>query len=397
MKATRREFLESGAAAAATLLAPSMLHGAEKKPAKAIVVLQLAGGNDSLATLVPFTDARYRVLRGTLAVPERDLLPIHERFAFHPSLAQLVPLFERGKLAIIDGVGFPSLDRSHFRAQDVWQTADEECGRDRRRRAGWIGRYAEHYLASAGPLVTLAIGTRAPLGMQHDSRPPAVIADPSRFTLPRGADAEELEAIRELYAIRRTRDATSETIRAWGKEMFHALDSHERTPLRSSGVVYPSTRLAQSLRGVASLLDAHPGARFAWVTTGSYDTHAAQRDAHANLLSDLAAALASFQADLEARRIEDRVLLMAWSEFGRRAAENASGGTDHGKAGLVFVSGSGVKGGLWGASPDLARLDDGDLPSRVDFRSVYATLIERWLGGDAVPILGRRWPLLGFA
>ncbi|MCU1347546.1 MAG: hypothetical protein JWO56_576, partial [Acidobacteria bacterium] len=140
----------------------------------------------------------------------------------------------------------------------------------------------------------------------------------------------------------------------------------------------------------------HPQTRAAWVTTGGYDTHAKQAGEHTALLSDLAASLAAFQSDLEARRIDDRVLLMAWSEFGRRAAENASAGTDHGKAGIVFVLGKHAGGGLWGEPPDLGKLDAGDLPSRVDFRSIYATLLRRWYGADPEPVLGRAYPLLGF-
>jgi uncharacterized protein (DUF1501 family) len=397
MASTRRQFLKSSAAATVTFLAPRIACGAVPQRARALVIVQLAGGNDSLNTLVPYTNARYRALRSTLAIPDRELLPVDEHFAFHPALARLVPLFDRKRLALIDGVGFPSLDRSHFRSQDVWQTADEGCGRDHKRRLGWLGRYADHYLGDAGsPLATVAVGNRAPLGLEVNVRRPAVIAELSRFIMPRNGAADELEALRDLYSIPRRDDALTEAIRAHGHDLFRALDAHERTPARPSRVTYPPSRLGQALQNVAAVLDAHPETHAAWVTTGGYDTHAQQAVTHSGLLTDLAASLAAFQSDLEARAIDDRVLLMAWSEFGRRAAENASGGTDHGKGGVVFVLGKHARGGLWGERPDLGRLEDGDLASRVDFRSTYATIIRKWYGRDPEPILGRAFPTLGF-
>jgi uncharacterized protein (DUF1501 family) len=232
--------------------------------------------------------------------------------------------------------------------------------------------------------------------MEVRLRRPSVINDLSRFVHTRGDDREQLEALRDLYSISRGDDVMTEVIRACGHEMFGAIDAVERQPAVPSRNAYPSSALGQSLRSVAAILDAHPETQFAWVTTGGYDTHAGQNGEHAHLLSALASAIAAFQTDLEARKIDHRVLLMAWSEFGRRVAENASGGTDHGKAGIVFVAGTGVRGGLWGEPPDLGRLDDGDLPSRVDFRSVYSTLIRRWLDRDPQPVLGKRFPLLGF-
>ncbi len=397
MTITRRRFLKSTAAATVVLVTPRGLRAATPPAARrTLVVVQLAGGNDSLNTLIPYADKRYRTLRPTLAIAERDLLPIDGRFGLHPALARLQPLYKDGSLALIDGVGFPSLDRSHFRCQDVWQTGDEGCGRDDRQRLGWIGRYADLHLGGAeSPLVTLAIGNRAPLGMIVRKRRPTVIADLTRFRLP-GGDDDVLRALRDIYSLPRTEDPLSDTIRGCGEDLFLSADAHQRTPVRPARAAYPESPLGEALRNVAAMIDAHVEVQAAWVTSGGFDTHAMQAGDHAALLSDLAASLAAFQADIVARSLREQVVLMAWSEFGRRAAENASAGTDHGKAGIVFVMGQQVRGGLYGEPPDLGRLDAGDVPPRVDFRSVYATLIRNWYGHDPEPVLGHPYPTLGF-
>jgi uncharacterized protein (DUF1501 family) len=205
-----------------------------------------------------------------------------------------------------------------------------------------------------------------------------------------------MAALRDIYGIRRDHDPLTEAIRAYGEDMFRAVAVTAGAAGEPPRVIYPTSRLGEALRSVGSMVATHPEIQVAWVTIGGYDTHAKQSGDHAALLSDLSSSLAAFQADLETRKLDDRVLLMAWSEFGRRAAENASGGTDHGKAGLVLMMGSRVRGGLFGEPPDLGRLDDGDLPSRVDFRSVYSTVIRDWFGRDPEPVLGRAYPALGF-
>jgi uncharacterized protein (DUF1501 family) len=398
MTITRRHFLKSTAAATVVLVTPRGLRGASPPaPRRTLVVVQLAGGNDSLNTLIPYVDKRYRSLRPTLAIAERDLLPIDDRFGLHPALARIQPLYKGGSLALIDGVGFPSLDRSHFRCQDVWQTGDEGCGRDHRQRLGWIGRYADLHLAGAeSPLVTLAIGNQAALGMTARKRRPAVIADLAHFRLPGGGEDDLLRALRDIYSLPRTEDPLSDTIRGCGGDLFLSADAHQRVPVRPARAAYPESPLGEALRSVAAMIDAHAEVQAAWVTSGGFDTHAKQAGDHAALLSDLAASLAAFQSDIIARSLGEQVVLMAWSEFGRRAAENASAGTDHGKAGIVFVMGRQVRGGLYGEPPDLSRLDAGDVPPRVDFRSVYATLIRNWYRQDPEPVLGHPYPILGF-
>jgi uncharacterized protein (DUF1501 family) len=394
---TRREFLKTGLMGTTiTLLAPRHVIGAPpRERRRALVILQLAGGNDSLNTLIPWTDARYRKLRPTLAIEERSLIPIDDTFAFHPALAKLAPIFEKGRFALVDGVGFPSLDRSHFRCEDVWQTGDEGCGRDRRPRLGWIGRYADLHLGRGAALTTVAVGNSIPLGMRVKSRRATVIGDPALFALKANSpeDDAQLAALRDLYRIPR-HAVHVQNVSAFGSDLFAALDRTARDRLAPGQVQYPESRFGKALQRAAVLLDAHPETEIVWITTGGYDTHAMQAAQHAVLLRDLAGALAAFDEDLARRKLSEHVLVLAWSEFGRRAAENASAGTDHGKAGLVFLLGDSVVGGIHGVPPDFGRLHDGDLPSRVDFRSIYATVIRDWFRQEPEPILGARYPTL---
>ncbi len=392
---TRREFLKTAAVAmTASAVAPSLL--AEHSPARSLVVLQLAGGNDSLNTLVPYADDRYRRLRPTLAINERDLLPLDDRFALHPSLASMKPLVDRGSVAMIDGIGFPSIDRSHFRCQDVWHTADEGCRRDGRLHSGWLARYADTFLrGEESPLTEVAIEYTAPLGLSLGTRRPAVIGDLDRLAVPHQISDNLTTVLREIYE-KPSDSSEAEAIRHYGADLFRGMDADATTPRRRTAVTYPPNRLGSAFERAASLLDAHPEIVAIWITVGGFDTHARQEPEHGALLSSVASSITAFQEDLAARAIDGRVLMVAWSEFGRRAAENASQGTDHGKAGIAFVIGSRVRGGLLGSHPDLGRLDDGDLAVGIDFRSLYATVIRRWFDRDPEPVLGQTYPLLDF-
>jgi uncharacterized protein (DUF1501 family) len=362
-----------------------------------LVSIQIGGGNDALNTLIPYADARYRALRPTLAVPERDVLAVSDRFGLHPALAPLLPLYRQKALALVQGVGFPSLDRSHFRSQEVWQTADESCGHDRRQRLGWIGRYADLYLARDTTALSLvALTDRTPAEMMAGKKRATVAGDFEVFTgRPlRNEDPRFLAALRGMYEAPSPRPAV-EAVRAHGALMFAALDELPRGRHAASEVLYPRSPLGEALRETAALLSAHAGIAAVLITIGGFDTHARQDSRHAPLLDDLASSLASFHRDLTARALNDRVAVLAWSEFGRRAYENASRGTDHGKGGTVILLGDAVDGGLHGEPPNLAALEDGDLPAPIDFRSVYASIIEEWLGYDAEPVVKGRYAKLG--
>ncbi len=399
MPTTRREFVKSGMMGATlTLLAPRLAAAAHPRaPHRVLVSVQIGGGNDALNTLIPYTDGRYRALRPTLAVRESDLLPVNDRFGFHPALAPLLPLYKQKALALVQGVGFPSLDRSHFRSQEVWQTADESCGRDRRQRLGWIGRYADLYLASEATALSLvALTDRTPAEMMAGKKRATVAGDFEVFTGQplQNEDPRFLAALRGLYETPRLRPA-AEAIRAHGALLFAALEEIPHSRRAGGEMLYPRSPLGEALRETATLLAARPGIAAVLITVGGFDTHARQDARHAPLLADFASSLAAFHRDLTARDLDDRVAVLAWSEFGRRAHENASRGTDHGRGGIVFLLGNAVHGGLHGEPPNLAALEDGDLPAPIDFRSIYASIIEEWLGHDAEPVINGRYAKLG--
>ncbi|HUP65057.1 MAG TPA: DUF1501 domain-containing protein [Thermoanaerobaculia bacterium] len=403
MKANRREFLKiGGAAVTISFLGAREILATSASGQRVVVVVQLAGGNDAINTFIPYTDPRYRSLRPTLAVSDQAILKVDSRMGMHPSLSGVVDLYARGKFAFINNVGFGGLDRSHFHCQDVWQSGFEEGHGHGSGSGGWLGRYADLYLSPAASSITsLAIGSRVPLGLSAGEVIPVALTSAENYdvlTNPLSADdrPEWISAIRSSYAAG-GRDGTLDEIRINGESMFQSIDLMATIPSPSVTVTYPQSALGRGLELVARTLHADLGTRLVWVASGGFDTHSTQTGTHANLLSDVSDSLASFQADLESRGISERVVVMAWSEFGRRAQENASGGTDHGKAGSVFLLGDGIKGGsFYGEVPGLDALDDGDLPTQIDFRSVYWTLIESWLGNDPEPVLHGRYANLGF-
>jgi uncharacterized protein (DUF1501 family) len=404
MDATRRAFLKTaGAAVSISFLAPRLGWPAVAGE-RALVVLQLAGGNDALNTFIPYTDAAYRAERPSLALDDASILKVHDRIGFHPSLARLATLYEQRRFAFVNGVGFPTLDRSHFHCQDVWQTGFEEGGsmHGGHPSTGWLGRFADTYLGEgASSLTALSIGSRIPLCLAADETIAAAVASADGYqvqTDPRYPQerAAFVDAIRGIYGSEERHGHTG-VIRLSGGEMFDSIDLMATIPPPSPSVTYPATALGRALRLVAQVLAGNVGTRLVWVTLGGFDTHSLQAETHARLLADVSDSLGAFQDDLDLRGESERVLLLAWSEFGRRIRENASAGTDHGKGGTVFLLGDGVRGGFpYGDIPSMSSLDDGDLVSTIDFRAVYWTIIRDWFERDPEPVLHGRYENLGF-
>lgn len=405
MNQTRRDFFRTAAmGVSVAVLSPgiSRLFGATSAT-RSLVVLQLAGGNDALNTVIPYADARYRSLRPNLAIPDGGIIQLDNRIGLHPSLTGVADLYRAGKLALLTGVGFASLDRSHFHCQDVWQTAVEGDSHEIHGSQGWLGRFADLYLAPpTSPLVSLSIGSRIPLGMSGEEVIAGAVPSPDGFdvaTDTRYASDREpfLSALHDLYSDEGSTDPMAGMIRRHGEEMFSSIDLVKALPPADPAVTYPATALGRAMSFAARTLSGTAGTRLIWITAGGYDTHNNQLEQHATLLGDVSASLSAFWSDAERNGFANDLAAMVWSEFGRRAQENASGGTDHGKAGTVFVLGGGIKGGtLYGTAPDLGSLDEGDLRSEIDFRSVYSTLIEDWFGRDPHPVLHTHYENLGF-
>jgi uncharacterized protein (DUF1501 family) len=406
---SRREFLVTVGAGVglASLRGPSWLSAAAAAPEgdRRLVVLQLTGGNDALNMVVPYADDLYHRARPQLRIPVEQVLRLDDRFGLHPSMTALRALHDEGALAIVHGVGTPVPDRSHFRSMDIWHSADPEAPRPT---SGWIGRAADAHAecqerlggaaegAAAAPFAWRVGGRDLPLllrGRRSDTPTLEDLAD-LRWDLGAESEAARRRAVQaELLGVPRAErsGASPHSPEAVRRAWLGALRAAERSAAAidaTSAVEYPAGELGRRLSLAAAILASGLGARVVHLEQGGYDTHARQSQPHAILLGELSAALGAFFADLRARGITDRTLVLVHSEFGRRVAENASAGTDHGAAAPVLLLSGALRGGFHGEAPSLADLDDGDQRSTMDFRRVYATALEPWLGVAAAPIVG---------
>lgn len=404
LPSTRREFLRRAGGAAGLLafsrVAPSFLVNstlaAVPAPARdrtILVVVQLAGGNDGLNTVLPFTDDRYYRLRPTLAIPASAALRLGDHTAFHPAAAPLHRLFHDGRLAIVQNVGYPNPNRSHFRSAEIWETAS-----DSREvlATGWLGRYFDHACAGA-PARGENVGIHFTAGL-----PPSFISAEEHPTFgfianPRRGSVRATALLESLVAADHAPAPAAEFLE---HTLLDALASEKQLGQVLAGyksaAEYPSTDFATSLRHIAALIASNQPTRVYFTSLSGFDTHNRQADTHTRLLTTLAEGLAAFQRDLEAHRLADQVLTMTFSEFGRRPHENESRGTDHGTAAPLFVMGSRVRGGLHGHAPSLDLPPNADLTFSTDFRSVYATVLERWLACPSSDVLGEKFPLSPF-
>lgn len=403
-------FLENTFLALDATAADSLVQTATGRDAPILVVLQMAGGNDGLNTVIPFADDAYRAARPKLGIPGDKALKLNDQMALHSRLSGLRGLYDDGHLAVIQGVGYPNPNRSHFRSTDIWQTASDA---QKVESDGWIGRYFDACCPGADPTVGVSLGTEAPLAFNSDTPTGITLSTPEQFQF-LSTNASDPEGTRELF-----RDLSDDeqagasvgSLPGQAPSGGHVLDFLQRTSLDAqvssdkileitrkskSSASYPGSKLAKDLNLVARLIAGGMPTRIYYVSQGGYDTHGGQIGSHERLLGELDGAVSAFTKDLQAQGNLGRVLLMTFSEFGRRVAENASGGTDHGTAAPLFVVGGGVKPGLFGRQPSLTKLDKGDLIYNVDFRNVYATVLENWLKAPSGNILRGRFPTMSF-
>jgi uncharacterized protein (DUF1501 family) len=430
---TRRDFLRTGVLGGAlswtvpAFLANtfSALHAeaadaatqtATGRDSSILVVLQMAGGNDGLNTVVPYANDDYHNARPRIGLPAKSVLKINDQVGLHHSLAGFKDLYDAGHLSVIQGVGYPNPNRSHFRSTEIWQTASDS---ERNESYGWLGRYFDNACAGADPTVGVSIGRQMPEAFNARTPTGISLENPQSYRFMaghRGRDGEmnaDEKSFRELN--QPPEDAAMEnsgaTVGSIGGRVVHqgsVMDFLQRTAmdaeLSSDKILaitkkvqnkaeYPTTQLARSLKLVAQLIAGGLATRIYYVSQGGYDTHTNQIGQHERQLSELGDSVKAFVEDLKAQGNLQRVLVMTFSEFGRRVAENANGGTDHGAAAPMFIVGEKVKAGLHGQYPSLAPADlfEGDLKYNVDFRSVYAGLLEEWLKTKSEPILGRQF------
>lgn len=366
---------------------------------RVLVVLQLGGGNDGLNTVIPYTDGAYYAARPGLGIKAEQVLRLDDRYGLHPSMTGIKALYDRGLVAIVQGAGYPDPNRSHFRAMDIWHSASTA----EHLTTGWIGRLLDataqetdtHWRAanvgSAAPLSLLGERSFVP---SLESVPAYVLQTDPRY--PRQADRRVTDWA-QLYAQQAAWGGKLALLSHTGLEAYRStVELQAASGAYTPRATYPQSPLSSALRTVAQLITSGLGTGVAYVTTGGFDTHARQTQDQGNMLGTVSDAVRAFYDDLDAHGRTADVTTLAWTEFGRRVHENGSGGTDHGTATPVFLFGGGVRGGLYGDPPSVAALDgNGDLRFTTDFRSVYATVLERWFAVDPALVLGARYPVLG--
>ena len=396
---TRRELFRKGGMIAVGLMAPPWLAAIAKadlvrkaKGQKAasdtvLVVCQLSGGNDGLNTVVPYASAEYYKLRPTLAIKDTDVLKLNESMGLHPSMTGLQELFKEGKVAIVQNVGYPDPNRSHFKSMDIWHSAspDGKVG------YGWIGRHFD-LMASKG-----AISAVAGLGLSVE-KPRALNAKTA--SIPCFASLADIQAmvgnqdaermLREIQGADAKAGTAERTIQMANNAALDAMTELQgKLSAFTPKQTYGNDRFGSGFKQIAQIVAASPATRVVYFSAGGFDTHSRQADAHAALMKQFSDGVLAFQREMEAAGRADKVMVLVFSEFGRRTYENGSVGTDHGAAGPMLLIGKNVKGGFHGKNPDLVDLDRGDLKWNIDFRQVYATSLDAWMGSDSNVVLGQ--------
>jgi uncharacterized protein (DUF1501 family) len=372
---TRRDFLKTSTLLALAPTVPGFLAQTARasrleRDSRILVVVQLDGGNDGINTVVPFADEGYAKYRKTLRLDRGRLVRVNDRVGLHPSMQGFGKLLQAGQLAIAQGVSYPNPNRSHFQSMAIWHTA--RLGAEQQDGLGWLGRGLDEARGASSLLVG---GGPPPVALRGRRAIASAIERMDDFTLAAGADPRKAL----------TKDEPADDLTAFvRRNMLDAYATADRLAATAKGkdsdARYPENGLGQRLHLLARLIKVGVGARVYYTTQGGYDTHYAQLSTHSQLLFEFSSAVKAFLDDMAAAKLAERITILAFSEFGRRVQENGSAGTDHGTAGPVFLAGPEVKPGLLGATPSLMDLQDGDLKVGLDFRRVYASVLEDWLG-----------------
>ena len=401
MHIKRRSFLQLSSLATGSMLVPEFLRAFERPGRvppgnKVVVVIQLSGGNDGLNTVIPLHNDIYFRERPKLAIPRNESLRLTDEAGLHPSLGAFRDLYHDGGLAILNSVGYPNPDRSHFRSMDIWQTAS---GSDTYLSSGWLGRYLDAQCRPGEkPVQAMELDDVLSLALKGEQVNGLAFRDPRQLA---GATQEKFfRQINAGYADHDNHDDHSPVdylYKTLAETMSSADYIYQQSRLRPTLAIYPPTALGKKLKTIASLILSDIQTRVYYVSLGSFDTHFNQQATQKRLFTELNDAVKAFTDDLKRQGRFDDLLLFTFSEFGRRVAQNASGGTDHGTANNMFFIGGGLKQqGLLNGLPDLGTLRDGDLVHQVDFRDVYATVLENWLQSDHDLIPGSPGKTLNF-
>jgi uncharacterized protein (DUF1501 family) len=398
MLINRRKFLTLGSLATGTMMLPKFLKAFEGpvqslNNRKVLVVLQLSGGNDGLNTVIPVRNDIYYRERPGLSISREKSLSLNNEAGLHPSLTQLKALYDEGNLSILNNVGYPNPDRSHFRSMDIWQTASNS---NEVLNSGWLGRYLDAECVNCSrPTQVLEIDDMLSLALSGEKMKGIALRDTKRLydtsqdpfykkMLNAGLQSQDDEPVSYLYKV------MAETISS-ADYIF------QQSKLRPNTTVYPDSEIGKNLKTIASLISSDINTRVYYVSLGSFDTHVGQQAKQEKLFNELNEAIKPFTDDMKSSHRFEDVLMISFSEFGRRVSENGSGGTDHGTANNMFLISGGLKNkGILNEMPDLTNLTDGDLNQQVDFKRVYATVLNKWLGADDFRILGKKYEYLDF-
>ena len=394
----RRQFLQFGSLATASLMLPRFLKAFEQPMRvppgnKVLVILQLSGGNDGLNTVIPVRNDIYYKVRPRLGITKDKALILTDEVGLHPSLTSFKDLFDSGNLGILNSVGYPNPDRSHFRSMDIWHSASNS---NEYIHTGWIGRYLDAQCSGCDkPTQALEIDDVLSMALKGEEMKGLAMKDPKR--LHNSASGNFFKDV----AANHKDEAGEQPVDYLYKTMAETLSSadyiFQQSKLHPTKAQYPANEIGNSLKTIASLIFSDINTRVYYLSLGSFDTHVAQDGQQKRLFTEMNAAIDAFVKDLKANNRFEDVLLMSFSEFGRRVAQNASGGTDHGTANNMFLVGGGLKQkGILNPLPDLRDLQDGDLKHKVDFKDVYATILRNWLGADDKKILGKQFNYLSF-
>lgn len=399
----RKEFIQLGSLATASLMLPKFLKAFEQPVPvvagvppdnKVLVILQLSGGNDGLNTVIPVRNDFYYKARPRLGITKSQALQLTDEAGLHPALTGLKELYDEGSLGILNSVGYPNPDRSHFRSMDIWHSASNSSDYVY---TGWIGRYLDAQCAGCDkPTQALEIDDVLSLAMKGVQVKGLAMKDPRRLY-----NTSHEKYFKDLVASHLPEGKSEKPVDYLYKTMAETVSSadyiYKQSRAHSSTTEYPKSGIGNSLKTIASLIFSNLNTKVYYLSLGSFDTHVNQEGQQKRLFTDMNAAITAFVKDLKANNRFQDVLLMSFSEFGRRVSQNASGGTDHGTANnMFFVSGGLQQKGILNPLPDLSDLQDGDLTYKVDFKSVYATVLNKWLQTDDRKILGKQFEHLRF-
>ena len=396
MNIKRKEFLQIGSLATASVMLPQFLKAFEKKnmvPAgnKVVVVIQFSGGNDGLNTVIPITNDIYYRERPRLGIAKNKALSLTDYVGLNPSLEAFKGLYDDGSLAVLNSVGYPNPDRSHFRSMDIWHSASAS---NEYVNTGWLGRYLDAQCKGCDkPTQALEIDNVLSLALKGSEKNGLAFTDPRRLY-----SSSNEKFYKDINASHQSSEATVDYLYKTMSETLSSADYiFQQSRLHPTNILYPTTELGKNLKTIASLIMSDINTKVYYVSLGSFDTHVNQEAQQKRLFTELNDAVKAFTGDLKKNNRFNDVLMMTFSEFGRRVSQNASNGTDHGTANnMFFISGELKQKGILNDMPNLADLNDGDLKHKVDFQNVYATVLNKWLGSGDKKILGKQYDYLKF-